>query len=64
MGFAVASLISIILSNTVVPMWGYGIMFYVLGSMAVVSMIMSFYFYSERTLFIPFENDRPCDDIT
>ena len=40
MGFAIASLTGVILNNTVVPVWGYGALFNILGSLAAVSLVL------------------------
>ena len=58
-GFAVASLTGVMLNNTVVPMLGWGAIFQVLGCMSLVALIMLICFHTEKTTFIPFDDERP-----
>jgi hypothetical protein len=56
-GFAVASLVGVLLNNIMVPLWGYGSLFYTLGSFAAVSLGLVSIFELEKTIFIPFDED-------
>jgi hypothetical protein len=49
----------VFLNNTIVPLWGYGVLFNTLGSFAFISLVMCVFFKTEKTIFIPYEEDRP-----
>jgi O-antigen/teichoic acid export membrane protein len=56
-GFAIASLTGVLLNNILVPLWGYGALFFTLGSFAACSLMLLSFFELEKTFFIPFDED-------
>jgi len=58
-GFAVASLMGVMLNNTVVPMLGWTAIYQVLGGMSICSLVLMFCFTTDKVVFIPFDDERP-----
>jgi hypothetical protein len=46
-----------------VPVWGYGSLFYTLGSFAAVSLVMSLSFKLEKSFFIKFEDMKETESM-
>ena len=58
-GFSIASLLGVTLNNTIVPLLGWNAIFTILGFFTLVSIVLLMFFQTERTVFIPFSQDRP-----
>ena len=58
-GYAISALAGVVLNNTVVPFMGWEAIFVILGMFTVVSMIMLMFFSTEKTVFIPYDKERP-----
>lgn len=62
-GYTAASFTGVLLNNILVTIWGYSLLFYTLGSLAVISLILSFFFELEKTIFIPKDEKDTTDFI-
>ena len=58
-GFAIASFLGVALNNTVVPLLGWSAIYIILGMFTVISFVLLMFFDTTRTVFIPFDNERP-----
>jgi MFS family permease len=58
-GFSIASLLGVVLNNTVVPLLGWSAIFSILGLFTLISIVLLMFFHTERTIFIPFSKERP-----
>ena len=57
-GFGLSAIIGVLFNNTLVPSLGWNAMFITLGCFSLLSLVMLFFFKTEKSTFIPFDDER------